>query len=385
MTPPPPPPPPARVDVLIPVFNVAATIEESVGSILRQSVRDIRVVVVDDGSTDDTRSILARIQSADPRVTTIRVPHGGIVDALNIGLAQCSAPVVARHDADDIAFADRFATQLAYLDAYPDCIAVGANAWHIDAAGKRIGTRTTFDGDVTPDFELLPAREPYLMHPFLMVRRAAIVAVGGYRHAFHSEDSDLYWRLLDHGRLHNLPDILGEYRLHAASISGTSALNGRISAVNSQLAALSHRRRMLNRTDIPFPREALAVYQRAATLEAIVGEASRGLDAHERAHIELGAGLKLLWLAEVRSYPLSDEDHRIIACWLEARWSQLAARQRGHARWQWRKGVTYLLHRGEWRQAVMLAGRPLRLVTLLAYVARGAVGDALRRLRPGAA
>lgn len=374
-------PTPARIDVLIPVFNAAATIEESLTSILRQSVRDIRVVVVDDGSTDDTRGIVARMQSADPRIVAILVPHGGIVDALNAGLAVCTADIIARHDADDIAFAERFAVQLDYLDDHPDCIAVGANAWHIDAAGKRIGTRTTFSGDVAPDFTLVPAREPYLMHPFLMVRRAALVAVGGYRHAFHSEDADLYWRLLDHGRLHNLNAVLGEYRLHNASISGASALNGRISAVNSQLAAISHRRRVLGQADIEFPRKALAASMQAETLERIVGEAARTLDADERCYIEVAVSLKLLWLAEVRSYPLSEEDHRVIARWLEARWSGLPALQRSHARWQWRRAVAYLLAQGEWRQAARLAGGPVRLAKLSAYIVRGAFGNALRRVR----
>src|ERR1700736_3109855 len=92
------------VDVLIPVYNGAPTVRESLNSIRAQTIRDIRIVVIDDGSTDATVEILAELAREDPRIVTIRKPNGGIVDALNLGLQHCRAEFLARFDADDIAY-----------------------------------------------------------------------------------------------------------------------------------------------------------------------------------------------------------------------------------------------------------------------------------------
>jgi hypothetical protein len=94
-----------------------------------------------------------------------------------------------------------------------------------------------------------------------MVRRASVVGLGGYRYVYHSEDTDLYWRLLDHGQLHNLDSILGDYRMHSGSISGSSIVNGRIMSLGSQLAALSARRRRSRLPDSVFPKDAIVRYR----------------------------------------------------------------------------------------------------------------------------
>jgi glycosyltransferase involved in cell wall biosynthesis len=218
-----------RVDVLIPVYNAAETLEDSIASIQTQTVTNIRLIVVNDGSSDGTALILHRLAAQDPRITVISTENNGIVDALNTGLEICTAPYLARMDADDLAFPERFAQQIAYLEENRDCIALAGNVWHVDQAGRRTGTRTSFAPEMNADPYWAPSREPYLMHPFLMARTEAVRNVGGYRYVFHAEDTDLYWRLAHDGRLYNLPDLLGEYRLHANSISGASILNGRIS------------------------------------------------------------------------------------------------------------------------------------------------------------
>ena len=301
-------PVPPAADVLIPAYNAERTIGEAVASIQRQSVRDIAIHIVDDGSTDATPAILHDIAAADPRVHVHSRPNGGIVEALNAGLRHCTAEFIARHDADDIAYPERLAVQLACLRARPEFAAVGAAARHIDATGAPTGSIARLDQPDRADPFRVPAKEPYLIHPFLTVRRAAIEAVGGYRHACHAEDSDLYWRLSEQGRLHNLPDLLGDYRLHADSISGGSIVNGRIMAIGSQLGAFSARRRRRGVPDLPFPKDRLAAFRAAGSLAAMVTIAARDLDPDELEPFEESVAAKLLELASYRPYELDGED-----------------------------------------------------------------------------
>ncbi|AJC80614.1 glycosyltransferase family 2 protein [Rhizobium etli bv. phaseoli str. IE4803] len=298
---------PVTVEVLIPVYNAEATIESAVASMQRQTLKDLRIIIVNDGSTDRTRQLLEKIAQLDPRVNVINKENSGIVDALNVGLAVCKAEFVARHDADDISFEDRLEKQCSYLRQHHDCVAVGANAWHIDMHGNRLGTKTPF-GEIHADMNSIPSREPYLLHPMLMVRRDSLMRVGGYRYVVHSEDTDLYWRLREIGRLHNLDEVLGEYRFHEGSISGASILNGRIMAVSSQLAAISAKRRSLGQQDLQFSSNLTAAYKAVRTLAPIVELACASLSQEERAYLEMSAAAKLLILASYRPYSLEKSD-----------------------------------------------------------------------------
>lgn len=311
------------IDVLIPVYNAETTVREAILSILRQTVDQIHVVAIDDGSTDGTPDILADLARSDHRMTVIRKTNSGIVDALNLGLEHCQADIVARHDADDIAFPRRFATQLAYLDANPDCLAVGANVWHIDVRGRRMGSTRLSEGEALCDCSAVPAFEPYLIHPFLMVRRSALVRVGGYRHVFNAEDSDLYWRLREFGRLHNLGEMLGEYRIHAGSITSGSVVSARIGAVTSQQAALSARRRSLGQPDLQFSSQTVGRYRSARNFPAILEIAAEQLSPAEAQWLRVAASAKLLELRNYRPFKLSVNDIRTTATIIGRSWQQL--------------------------------------------------------------
>ena len=296
------------IDVVIPVFNGARTVESALATIQAQTLRDIRIVVVNDGSTDGTQAVLERLAAGDGRIVLLNRANGGIVDALNAGLAACTAELVARHDADDLAVPDRFERQVGWLRSHPECSAVSGSVIHIDEAGRELGPKVTLSSPDHADPTAYPQLEPYLIHPFLMMRRAAVEAVGGYRYVFHSEDSDLYWRLQEMGQLANMPDLLGWYRIHGQSVTSASTLNGRIAAVSSQLGGISAMRRRAGRPDIAFPKSALAEYMQARTLQGIVRLGSRGLDAEEAARLAVSASAKLLELAAYRPYELDAED-----------------------------------------------------------------------------
>lgn len=299
------------IDVLIPAYNAERTVRSAIESILNQTYPNIRVIVVDDGSTDDTPDILRSMAAADDRLLVYRTDNGGIVAALNHGLQFSQADYIARHDADDIAYPERLSTQLQYLERNPDCIAVGANARHIDDAGNVLG-RTHLRGDATGNNRSVPAYEPYLMHPLLLMRAWGMRAVGGYRYVLHAEDSDLYWRLAPLGRLHNMDDVLADYRIHTGSITSGSQINVRAGAVSSQLGAISARRRSAGSTDIAFDSDWAARIQQARELDAMIVVASEKITADEKRYLEIASAAKMTELRIYREFRFSRSDIQFI-------------------------------------------------------------------------
>jgi glycosyltransferase involved in cell wall biosynthesis len=208
-----------RISCLLPVYNGEAFLVEAVDSILSQTYRDFELVVVDDGSRDATPDILRAFAEKDDRVRVVRRENGGIVAALNTGLSASRGDYVARMDADDISLPERFQFQLDYLDVHPGCVLVGGFARSLKPDGSFDG-RTTGGRHLRTDLSCFPPRVAVAMHPLIMVRRAALLQVGGYRSTFpHAEDYDLFLRLSKLGTIDNPDRDLLIYRRHDGAIS----------------------------------------------------------------------------------------------------------------------------------------------------------------------
>jgi len=209
-----------RVSVLMPAYNARRYLGEAIDSILAQTFRDFELVVVDDGSTDETLAILNRYAAQDPRVRVVSRPNTGISGALNDGLKLCRAPLVARMDADDVAEPQRLQRQVAYMDAHADCVLLGSNVLLIDPAGLPIGVDQNQPAHDQIEQQLLRGRGGAVYHPSAMMRRDAVDRVGRYRAQFNdSEDLDLFLRLAEVGRVANLPEPLLRYRRHLNSVT----------------------------------------------------------------------------------------------------------------------------------------------------------------------
>lgn len=344
------------VDVILPVRNYARYLAQSVSSILAQSERRIRLIAIDYGSSDETPRILADAAARDPRVDVRRIETSSLVEALNAGLAAATAPFVARQDADDVSFPERLGRQLAVLEADRDLVAVSGSCLHIDADGTRTGSRYAPGDPAAADCAAIPATEPYLLQPFLVVRRSAFEAVGGYRRGFvtFAEDSDLYWRLTRIGRLANLDDPLGLMRLHSGSVTSRSIENGRILAIFSQLAALSHRRVLSGATGLEPGVDWIARMRAAGTLEGMLGVASEALAHAEHRHLTIASAVKLLELCNSRSLVPDRSD----CLFLRGVYRSLPAnllRGRSIAGWAYRTTLTRLVRQGERSLALALA------------------------------
>src|SRR5262249_36170786 len=142
---------------------------------------------------------------------------------LNEGMRAARGEFIARMDADDVSLSQRFDRQVEYLRRQPDCVAVGCDMLMIDPDGDPLSKVTHDVEHEAIEANLLTGGLGVIAHPASMVRRSALLAVGGYREEFESiEDFDLWLRLAELGRLANLPEILFKYRLHHANVTLTN-------------------------------------------------------------------------------------------------------------------------------------------------------------------
>jgi len=209
------------VTVLLSVYNGGPYIRRAVASILAQTFGDFEFIIIDDGSTDGTAAILDAFD--DPRIRRITHPvNRGLTASLNEGLALARGQYIARQDADDVSLPDRLARQVAYLQAHPDIVVVGAQARLIDAAGRRIPDHMLAK-PLTPAgvrFKLL--FDGPLIHSSVMFRRDVVQGrFGGYDPSWPTnQDYELWSRLAQAGcAMANLPDVLVEHRHHGGQIS----------------------------------------------------------------------------------------------------------------------------------------------------------------------
>jgi hypothetical protein len=220
-----------RVAVLLPARDAAATVRAAAVSILRGSYRDLELVALDDGSRDATGELLARLAERDRRVRVIRGTGEGICGALHRALASSDAELIARMDADDVAWPERLRLQVEAFDADPSLAAVGTRVRLLPRALVRDGMRryvAWLNGLTTPE---LVARDLFveapLVHPSAVIRRAPLEAAGGWRDGPFPEDYDLWLRLsAAGGRLTNLPHRLLDWRESGGRLTRTDPRYG---------------------------------------------------------------------------------------------------------------------------------------------------------------
>lgn len=202
----------------MPVHNAAACVGEALDSILRQTCPDFELLVIDDGSSDDSAGIIRARR--DPRIRLVRRDDNrGIVRTLNEGLALARGAYVARMDADDISHPERLARQRRFLDEHRD---IGLCGTAFDTFGETTGGGWVryFDHEAI-EVALLFGNP--ICHPTVMLRKAVLEAhslryPADYPHA---EEYALWLDMAGKCRLANLPDRLLHYRVHAGQVSRT--------------------------------------------------------------------------------------------------------------------------------------------------------------------
>lgn len=201
------------------VYNGERYLNEAVRSILGQTCEDFEFLIVDDGSTDKSMAILELLRREDRRIHVFHQENAGPAAARNLGFRQARGEYVAVMDADDVADPTRLEKQAVYLDAHPECLAVGCRLRFIDPDGELIAEeqeRATAHEEIE---RVMFRGLGGIPNPGAMIRRSILQELNGYREDFpSSEDLDLWLRIGERGKLANLPEILLSYRLHPNSL-----------------------------------------------------------------------------------------------------------------------------------------------------------------------
>jgi len=207
------------VSVVMAVCDMDRFLAESIESILAQTWRDFEFVIVDFGSNDRSKSIVARYAAKDPRIRLSEIARCNLPQARNAACSLAQGKYLAIMDADDVSLPDRLARQLEFMERHPGVGVVGgATAW-IDAAGRLLWTDFPPLGDHEIKQELAVAGCP-LVHSTALIRKSAFVRTGGYRVAFAlAHDFDLWLRLTEHFPCANLEQVVSKYRVHSHQIS----------------------------------------------------------------------------------------------------------------------------------------------------------------------
>ena len=219
-----------NLSVVMSVYNHSDQLEKSIESILNQSHADFELIIINDGSTDNTQQVLQGFAANDSRINIIQQANMGLTRALITGCNQSKASYIARHDVGDYSTPDRFEKQLDYLKTHNDCAVVFSHFRGVDQSGNVVYRFTPSAQSVQSSIDIdnndisTPSH-----HGCAMFNKASYVKAGGYRPEFYlTQDLDLWIRLSEHGHIHVIEDSLYD------ALIATDTLSGKYSGLQKQ-------------------------------------------------------------------------------------------------------------------------------------------------------
>ena len=241
-----------RITVLIGAYNHEATLPRAVESMLAQTVKDLELIVIDDGSTDRSVAVAESLAAMDARVRII--PMGvnvGIARSLNAALREARAPVVAVQDADDWSQPQRLERQLAVLDAEPDVAVVGSRMREVDEAGRELSPRTSFTpgdvGGVLMRFNPIPNTSATL-------RRSVVLDLGGYDPRYrYAMEYDLWLRVAERHRIVAIDEALSTRLMSSTNVAARAERAQTAEGIAIRLRALQRRRTLRGASGLGLP------------------------------------------------------------------------------------------------------------------------------------
>lgn len=202
------------VSVILPCYNAETYIGDCLESILSQTWKSFELIIIDDGSTDNTASIIKNHD--DSRIKYIKnKKNRGIVYSLNKGISLAKGKYMARMDADDIMHKNRLEKQVLFMENHPNIALVGS--WHyiIDESKKIIGLKQYFTKNEEIKL-ILPFENPF-SHPSIMLRLEVAKSIGYSQSYSYCEDYDLWIKIASKNKVANIPECLTYYRVHPSN------------------------------------------------------------------------------------------------------------------------------------------------------------------------
>lgn len=215
-----------EISIVMPFRDAEATLPAALRSIVRQRGARFELLAVDDGSADEGAQLVRDLARADRRVRLLEPGRVGLVAALNLGVAEARAPLVARMDADDLMHPDRLRLQRDFLAANPGAALVASRVALFPRRLVRAGyaeyerwqNAVLSPADVASNIYV----EAPFAHPSVMLRRAALAALGGYHDGPFPEDYELWLRMHEAGLvMAKLPRVLLAWREREGRASRT--------------------------------------------------------------------------------------------------------------------------------------------------------------------
>lgn len=216
------------VAVFMPCYNCRKYVKEAIESILNQTYTQFRLVIVDDGSTDESVEVVQKLMQKDSRIQLFHNPENrGIVFTRNRGLELCDCDYLALMDADDISAPDRLEKEVAFLNDNPDITVVGGLYQLIDSEGRIIeqGERKAVQSDEEIRAHMI--FHNVIANGSVLIRKKEIDRKGlQYRQDYQSAEDYRFWsEVLSIGKMHNINQVFQYYRVHENSLehrAGTS-------------------------------------------------------------------------------------------------------------------------------------------------------------------
>src|SRR5215218_7389004 len=228
------------VSVVIPCYNQAHFLDEAIESVLSQSYTNFEVIVVDDGSEDETARVASGYALEDPRVCLIRQQNRGLAGARNRGLAEARGEYVVFLDSDDRLLGDALAVGVRELESHPRCAFVSGQFRGIAADGSLLWR--PYEPPVERDGYLMLLQYCFGMPAVVMYRRWVFGEVGGFDGSVDAAaDWDLYLRIARRYPIYHHGEVLADYRQHGTSMNEDPALmlGATVAVLRSQRLHLS--------------------------------------------------------------------------------------------------------------------------------------------------
>jgi glycosyltransferase involved in cell wall biosynthesis len=211
------------ISVVVPIYNAAPHIAQTLRSVLNQSLSDWELIVVDDGSTDDSFAIVSRLFADDPRIHLVPQPNGGVSVARNRGVALSRAPLIAFLDADDLWHPDKLRLHVDFHHRNTDVGVSFARVEFLSPEGTPTGLLAALPRASCRPVDFL-CENPTNTTSNWVLRREVFTAVGGFVcDMSYSEDLEWLLRVACDGRwrIAGLPQVLTYYRTSAGGLSSS--------------------------------------------------------------------------------------------------------------------------------------------------------------------